>query len=390
MQLISTYIGDLLLWQESIVVPNFGGFVARQMPARFSEKKDKLLPPYKQLLFHTHLNLSDGVFERYVANRAQLSLDAASSLIQNTVSDWQAQLKNGERIEIDRVGLLFLDEERKLRFEQDRHHNLLLQSFGLGEVQFDVKEEKPVHVAQPEPVIHVQVEKTLAPEPAAIIIPIVGESIEKLASEQDKVVLAQDAVSYSKSNKSIWLKVAAAAVVLPFLFYSFWVPLTTDVLQTKKIAVADFNPFHQSPPAQYKSSVISQESTTEEPITNLESIVEALPEDVNSFNFNYDDELVFAVKLNRTAPQNNTEEEVIIQASSQVHTVHLISGCFGLKENAENHMNALRGQGLSPYIVDVQGGLHRVAAAGSNDSGQAAKLAAQLKEQGVDTWTLKK
>jgi cytochrome c551/c552 len=31
-----------------------------------------------------------------------------------------------------------------------------------------------------------------------------------------------------------------------------------------------------------------------------------------------------------------------------------------------------------------------VAAAGSNDSGQAAKLAAQLKEHGVDTWTLKK
>lgn len=390
MHLISNYIGDLLLRQDSVVVPDLGGFVARQMPARYSEKRDKLLPPYKQLLFHAHLNLSDGVFERYVANRAQISVNDATSLIQSTVAEWQNQLKHGERIEIERVGLLFLDEERKLRFEQDRHHNLLLQSFGLGEVQFDVEEEKTVHIAQPVPVIQTQVEKTLAPEPAAIIMPIVGEPIERLDNEQEKVVITQDAVSFGKSNKAIWLKVAAAAVVLPFLFYSFWVPLTTDVLQTKKVAVADFNPFHKVPPAQYRSILMTQDSAPDDQITNLESIVDALPADVNSFNFNYDDELVFAVKLNKEIPENKTQQDVQIPITNQVNSVHLISGCFGLKENAENHMKTLRGMGLNPYIVDVQGGLHRVAAAGSNDSGQAAQLAAQLKEQGVDTWTLKK
>lgn len=390
MQLISTYIGDLLLWQESIVVPNFGGFVARQMPARFSEKKDKLLPPYKQLLFHTHLNLSDGVFERYVANRAQLSLDDASSLIQNTVSDWQAELKNGERIEIERVGLLFLDEERKIRFEQDRHHNLLLQSFGLGEVVFDVEEEKPVHVAQPEPVIHVQVEKTLAPEPAGIIIPIVGAPIEKLDTYQEKVVFTQDALAEGNANKSIWLKVAAAAVVLPFLFYSFWVPLTTDVLQTKKIAVSDFNPFHTSVQAKYRMSNLRSFPADETQMTNLESIVEALPNEVNSFNFTYDEDLIFAVKLEKEIPENTSGEEKLLVNSTNDNSVHLISGCFGLKENAENHMKTLRNIGLNPYIVDVQGGLHRVAAKGTNDAASASKIAAELKEQGIDTWTLKK
>jgi hypothetical protein len=387
MHLISNYIGDLLLRQDSVIVPELGGFVSRQMPSRFSEKRNKLLPPYKQLLFHAHLNLSDGVFERYVANRAQLSLDDASKLIKTTVSEWQAQLKNGERIEIERVGLLFLDEERKLRFEQDRHHNLLLQSFGLGEVVFEIEEEQaPIQVAQP--TIEVQVEKTVAPEPIGIIIPISGEPIEKLDSEESKVVLAQDVVSPKNANKAIWLRVAAAAVVLPFLFYSFWVPLTTDVLQTKKLAMIDFNPFHKSVPAKYKSTLMDVETTSEEGNTNLESIVEALPDDVYSFNFNYDEELIFAVKLEKEIPQ--VEVQIIENTVVSRNTIHLISGCFGLKENADHHMQSLREKGLNPYIVDVQGGLHRVAAGGAMDASQAAQMAGELKAQGIDTWTLKK
>jgi hypothetical protein len=387
MQVISNYIGDLLLRQDSVIVPELGGFVSRQMPARFSEKRNKLLPPYKQLLFHAHLNLSDGVFERYVANRAQLSLNDASNLIKTTVSAWQAQLKNGERIEIDRVGFLFFDEERKLRFEQDRHHNLLMQSFGLGEVVFEIEEEQaPIQVALPN--LEVQVEQTLAPEPAGIIVPISGEPIEKLESEESKVVLAQDVVSPRNSNKAIWLRVAAAAVVLPFLFYSFWVPLTTDVLQTKKLAITDFNPFHKSVPAKYKSILMDGETTLEEANTNLESIVEALPEDVHSFNFNYDEDLIFAVKLEKEAPQ--VDVQIVQKEVVSGNTVHLISGCFGVLENAENHMKTLREKGLNPYIVDVQGGLHRVAAGGTTDATQASQIASELKAQGVDTWTLKK
>lgn len=387
MQVISNYIGDLLLRQDSVIVPELGGFVSRQMPARFSEKRNKLLPPYKQLLFHAHLNLSDGVFERYVANRSQLSLDDASNLIKTSVAAWQTQLKNGERIEIERVGFLFFDEERKLRFEQDRHHNLLMQSFGLGEVVFEIEEEQaPIQVAQPS--LEVQVEQTLSPEPAGIIVPISGEPIEKLESEESKVVLAQDVVSPGNSNKAIWLRVAAAAVVLPFLFYSFWVPLTTDVLQTKKLAMTDFNPFYKPVPAKYKSILMDGETTLEEANTNLESIVEALPEEVNSFNFNYDEDLIFAVKLEKETPQ--VEVQVIENKVITGNTVHLISGCFGLKENADNHMKTLREKGFNPYIVDVQGGLHRVAAGGAADATQASQIAGELKAQGIDTWTLKK
>lgn len=384
MQVISNYIGDLLLRQDSVIVPDLGGFVARQMPARYSEKRNKLLPPYKQLLFHTHLNLSDGVFERYVANRAQMPLEDANNLIKTTVSEWQNQLKHGERIEIERVGLLFLDDERKLKFEQDRNHNLLLKSFGLSEVIFDIKEE----IAQPVP--EVQVENTFAPEPVRAIIPIAGEPIKKLNSKAEKLVLTQDVVSIGHANKSVWLKVAAAAVVLPFLFYSFWVPLTTDVLQTKKIAAADFNPFHKAVSAQYRSLAMTSEAISEEPNTNLESIVDALPEDVQSFNFNYDEDLIFAVKLEKPAPQVDGGSESLESTITVENTVHLISGCFGVKENAENHMRSLREKGLSPYIVDIQGGLHRVAASGSSDATKAPKIAAELKEQGIDTWALKK
>jgi len=386
MEMISKYIGDILLRQDNVVVPNLGGFVARQMPARFSDASNRILPPYKQLLFRSELNLSDGIFERFVANREQISLQSSTELVRNAVTVWLEQLKQGHRVDVDRVGILFFDESKKIRFEQDRDYNLLLQSYGLGEVSFnlevEVKETPAVEKAN-------IVEQTLTYEPTVSIVPISGEKVVSISDGEPRTVLVQDAVTPLSKSRSVWYRVAAAAVLLPFVFYSFWVPLTTDVLQTKKLAFSDFNPFGGRAESSYSNFNIQKSTDVLEPQTDIDAIVAALPDETNYFNFTYDEELILAVKF-RDAVEPNIELPIASSPGVVGNRIHFISGCFGVKKNVENHLNYLRSLGYQPYIVDVQGGLHRVAVAGTNNQSEIHMLSSNLKEKGIDVWTLKK
>lgn len=387
---ISGYISDLLLRQDNLVVPNFGGFIARRIPARLSEDGGKVYPPYKQLLFHAHLNLSDGVFERYVAHRAKITLSEATITISETVQIWHERLKHGERIELDKVGFLFLDKEKKIRFEQERSYNLLLESYGLGEIVFEKKEIQQTPEKADEVVVPLYSELEVFPAAGAVIEPTPTHE-----SEHQKVVLVQDVSIDGSKVRPLWLKIAAAAVILPFTFYSFWVPLTTDVLETKKLAFSDFNPFHKTVQGRFKLKNITLQEVEMEPVQDLDQIMRSLPEDATFYNFNYDEDLILPVRIVRE--KNTQNSEVVTNASPIAHVnasssqkTHLISGCFGLKENADNHIQYLRSLGFDAYIVDIQNGLHRVAAIGVSTEDELKTASNQLKEKDIAFWTLKK
>ena len=395
MSTIANYIGELLLRQDHLIVPELGGFVARRIPAKFSDDGKKMFPPYKQLLFHRHLNLSDGILERYVAHRTNTDLNAAIQLINSSVTHWNEQLKSGQRVEIETIGFLYLDKENKIRFEQDRIHNLLLQSYGLLEILFKKEQEilieQQVESVQQQKIasgaVHIELDRSQD------IIELRPDNVNQ---SKEKIVLVQDGVSAHQSARPMWMKVAAAAVLLPFAFYSFWVPMTTDVLETKKLAFSDFNPFHTRIAAKFTSSPLAPQEPWIEQNTDLEQIVKALPEDALFYNFNYDDELIMPVRVEKkveplSAPKNMNPSELdkAIPSTSK-QRIHLITGCFGQKENALNHIASLRALGFDAYLVDVHGGLHRVAALGLESKNELPSAASQLNEKEISFWTLTK
>jgi hypothetical protein len=386
---ISGYISDLLMRQDNLVVPNFGCFIARRVSARFSEDGAKVYPPFKQILFHTHLNLSDGVFERYVAHREKISLNEATLSISETVRLWHERLKRGERIELDKVGIIFLDKEKKIRFEQDRSYNLLLESYGLGEIIFDKKEihQKPEHAYEVNDPTYTEIE----------FVPDQNDALESTPireSEPQKAVISQNVSMDAKKGRPLWLKIAAAAVIIPLTFYSFWVPLASDVLETKKLAFSDFNPFHKTVQSQYKLKNILLPEFEIEPVQDLDQIVISLPEDATFYNFNYDEDLILPVRIVRECKTQNEVATAVssispVNASSSNKT-HLISGCFSIKENADNYIRHLRSLGFDAYIVDVKNGLHRVAAIGVSTEEEFKTASNLLRERNIDFWALKK
>lgn len=127
----ANYISDLLYRYECVIVPNFGGFVTNEISAKVNHFTHTFYPPSNQLTFNSHLQNNDGLLANYIAAAKKISYSEALESIEKEVAEWKLLL-NVEMLELENIGLLKLNKERKLIFEPSNSVNYLTASFGLG------------------------------------------------------------------------------------------------------------------------------------------------------------------------------------------------------------------------------------------------------------------
>ena len=192
MHKIEEVVSSLLLRHSCVIIPNFGGFVAKSIAAKLDLERGLFLPPSKQLLFNKNLINNDGLLISEYANFNGLEYIKSELEIENFVLELKTKLNSKQAVHLDRVGVLSYDTEGNLVFEQDRYFNLLLSSYGLSQVKFIANKEPEIKA----PSTEVKKKKEKAP-----------------------------------IRKINYLKYAAAACLLPLAFYSFWIPTHSDVLE---------------------------------------------------------------------------------------------------------------------------------------------------------------
>lgn len=413
--LIEQLIGDLLLRHNCVVVPAFGGFVARQTSAVLDAANGVMLPPRKSLLFNKQLINNDGLLIASLAKETGRSYEASAQEIQLQVEQWLQLLHSGERITLDRVGYLFLDQEKNIGFAQDRYFNLLLQSYGLGKVHF-VSEEDIQIVSRPVPAEAVQPEIRIRPVERPVlqleqapVIELIPEGIEPAETVEDGPRIIP--IPARSGNVRLWRYVAAAALI-PIAFYSYWIPMKTKVLESGVLAVQDFNPFHQEDAGTYQAKALSFEpDTARVREVSVAREVAALSPDVKTWSYPYAENLYMPVRVKENASQPEMQENTTVPVAATKAPVmeespavkstpasvqatgnyHLITNCFGSEANAEKFVSYLRSKGFDAYIVDVNKGLHRVSAGKASSS--AALEPMQEKIEGLQiegSWILKK
>lgn len=382
---VEQLIGDLLLRHNCVIVPSFGGFVAKQIPASIDFNKGTILPPSKALLFNKQLINNDGLLINEFAQQNKVSFNEATTEIEGKVQSWTKTLNSGGRIELDRVGNLYYDAERNICFEQDRFFNLLLESFGLGQVQFvpdAVVEEKEVIVAETKviPIAVAQEKPELKVE----------RPQQEIIAEQQTETTEPEIVLVPKKKSRVWRYVAAACI-LPIAFYSIWIPMKTDVLESGVLSINDFNPFYEAGEGSYsRQELIVRDENNSGETASLQEQIDELPEDVSVYSYKLDDAKYVPVELpvseNNDTPTtdggDNTEQ-------FNPEAMNFIVGCFGQEANATNLVAKLKAQGFDAYIVDVHNGLHRVSAGAAVSSEAYAMIKVKAEGQGYIGWTLK-
>tara|TARA_B100000401_G_scaffold438135_1_gene385571 strand:+ start:921 stop:2063 length:1143 start_codon:yes stop_codon:yes gene_type:complete len=372
-------IFNLLLHHDCVIIPSFGGFVSQNEKAKIDYDKGEITPPRKVIIFNNKLLKSDGLLINHFAQQNKLSYQESFDQIRNQINSWKSQLDSGNRIELNKIGTLHIDKSNKIRFIQDDFSNLLASSYGLSTFIFNTPkietETKPK-------------EKNLKP---------------KENSKNKK----QSINTTEKKTVALW-KYAAAACLLPLMFYSFWLPTQTNFLESGIISIQDLNPFHKIEETKYqkiKNSKVFDLSTKEQ---SLENQIKSLNADLNYFSYKYDDEKYIIVKIKEDSPVNKisndkTSQDKKIEEKKKRRreryqakypkiprgTKSTIVGCFGKYKNATRLVKKLKSKGFNASIVDIKRKLYRVSIGETTNNKDLQDLIQKTTNLGYDSWVLK-
>lgn len=384
MTFIEEIIPELLVRHNCVIVPGFGGFVAKTHSSTIDFDKGIMHPPYKSVLFNRQLKTDDGLLTHAVAKREAISYESAVESIADSVQDWNRIMSEGKRVEIEQLGIFYKDEEGQIQFQQDRHFNLLLAAYGLKAVRFEAQS-----TFQAELKVETPVERIEGSEHKEVIL----EQKKSEAIKPAKLVDIRPEVEAQKSidrKRKPVARYAAAAVLLPIAFYSIWLPVQTDVLESGVLSLNDFNPFYKKEKGSYKGVNTADTKLPTDNRKELEEEVNNLPQELDVYSYRFTPDKFVQVDLNATS---NNGTSFIDQQDDQNQlnplALNYIVGCFANKTNADNLVKTLKEGGLPAFIVDEQNGLHRVSAGSALSEQALSEIADQSSSLGFKGWILK-
>jgi hypothetical protein len=380
---VEQLIGELLLRHNCVIIPSFGGFVAKQASATIDYKTGLMTPPRKSLLFNRQLINNDGLLVAELAVSNSIHYNEAIDIVGKMVSSWGEKLRRGERITIDKVGFLFFDQEKNICFEQDRFFNLLLESYGLGKVHFLT--EKDVQQAQRSS-IQQAIDSSTEKEPSQPSAIVFDTEIISLNKEEKEAVIVEHPALKQKSKA--WRYIAAACFI-PIAFYSFWLPVKTDVLESGMLSIKDFNPFYKSAAGSYKPTELPKIEQRES-VSTLEQSISNLPEDVEIYSYKYDEDFYIPIRIPRKTAVLENVEVSKENSTSENASFEFIVGCFSSESNANSLVETLKNKGLNAYVLDVKNGLSRISVGNASSESEIGTLSEKAKQAGFDGWILKK
>lgn len=187
---INDHLKTLLYSYDCVIIPGFGGFVARYFPAEIQEGTYIFRPPSKRISFNARLKENDGLLAHFISQKEGISYHEAVQMIEINVRAWNRILESGNKISLEGIGKIYTDSEGNLQFTPSLEANFLTTSYGLG----------------------------LFRSPAITDESIIAQSIKQQALLEGKVYENRNA-SYFMSNIISALRVASVILVVGSVFY---------------------------------------------------------------------------------------------------------------------------------------------------------------------------
>lgn len=321
------YISELLFEHDCVIVPAFGGFVARSSFSYFAKTGNALFPPSKSIVFNKNLANNDGLLAGYIMQKEGATYQQANTIIENFVSTCRHLLETQKRFEISGLGVLYRNNENTILFEQDVRINYNPNAFGLPLVSAIklVKEEKVVEVKpnlQYRQITPVQKPKTV--------------------------------------RRIVFAATGAVLIVGLILFTS-----KQNIFESAK---ASLNPFW----ANSKATVLNSKLKVVPDTVAINATLKTLPDSSG---------------IDKTS----VVKPVKIAEEWYKQPYQIVVGCFAVKQNAYRLINQLEGQSLTANIAGQNAkNLYVVSVAGYEDEKAARKKLSEMKRQYPAAWLYKR
>lgn len=353
---ITNLVAELLYKHDCVIVPNFGGFVARTSGSHFSKGNSLLNPASKQLLFNKNLIHQDGLLVSALMQSKSFSYDEANQHLTDYKDYIQSILQAKKRFELNNIGLLYMDNENILRFEPKAHVNFLIDAFGFEPI---VAKELPMEALKP--------------------------LVEKHFEDRRVVIESLPPVKQKKS----FAKMATLAVGIPatlaFILFAAYSKPMQPLLQSS------LNPFY-TPAKTYKAS-----NSKYNKLFMIDEVVnKPLIADANGYaTFQLSTESAVLVASSNEVSANvavaPVVKSMINRSTSFKGKYQVVLGCFGMMSNAEKMVAELQKKDVSASVSGTNAkGLHVVSCGAFNNIEEAHQLLTVIKTNYPNAWVMTK
>ena len=129
---VSLHIERLLLFNDCVIIPDFGGFVLQVHSAVYESERHTFCPPYKETVFNPTLKHNDGLLSESYMQLYHMDFNEAQSAMKSDIDMLKKELEQDEIVTIGKVGV-FRKQEALLLFEPNNEMlELNVSSYGLA------------------------------------------------------------------------------------------------------------------------------------------------------------------------------------------------------------------------------------------------------------------
>ena len=129
---LERHIEILLLSNDCVIVPNFGGFMAHHVDARYDDEDGLFLPPQRTLGFNPQLTLNDSLLAQSYIEAYDISYPEALRRIADEVRELKQHIDNQGFYELNDIGTIKLNKEGKYEFSPCEAGILTPDLYGLS------------------------------------------------------------------------------------------------------------------------------------------------------------------------------------------------------------------------------------------------------------------
>lgn len=369
---LERHIEILLLSNDCVIVPDFGGFMAHHVDARYDGRDNMFLPPLRTVGFNPQLKMNDSLLAQSYVEAYDISYPEAIDRLANEVAEIRQRLENEGKYEINNIGTIYLNEDGNYTFEPCEAGILTPNYYGLG--GFDML---PLCAQENEPTV--TLEKTNSTN--------IAENIEINQEEKqaEPVVALQNATANSVFDvndddekpsaefiliKKSWLRNLAAACIAIIAFFAISTPLRTPNVQTSKI---DTGMLTRIMPKELVTQNTHQTKLASK-AENSEKVLKINPETNKDANDEANEKKIDQAELKSAKPYYG-----IVLASRVT------------KRNAANYVETLQAKGFKAAKVVITATNVKVVYGSYETEGQAYKALHDLRNNEVfaDGWIIK-
>lgn len=162
---LEKHITKLLLSNDCVIIPDFGGFVAHHVDAFYDAEDNLFYPPLRTVGFNQQLKMNDSMLIQSFVEEYDMSYPEAQTRIGKQVEEMKEQLDNEGRFEMHDLGVLRLGSEGNYDFEPCEAGILTPSLYGLSTYKFATVTRNSAVKVEPKQVEEIKKVETVVEEP---------------------------------------------------------------------------------------------------------------------------------------------------------------------------------------------------------------------------------